>query len=155
MTGWYSCYSAEVLAFVMFCQLVREFESHPVHFLILFQNFEKWSSKIGESSNLVWAQKTSYSTISAHSALLWSVVRKFIQLKFKIFSRNGVSKSNSNNEIAYFKHFIFCAFILFACHKSEKDADFSDCSWASRNSRGIRNPKLSQSFITRSSLKLV
>ena len=52
----------------MFCQLVREFESHPVHFLILFQNFEKLSSKIGVSSNLVWAQKTSYPTISAHSA---------------------------------------------------------------------------------------
>ena len=67
MIGWCSGYSAEVLAYAMFCQLVREFESHPVHFLILFQNFEKLSSKIGVSSNLVWAQKTSYPTISAHS----------------------------------------------------------------------------------------
>ena len=54
----------------MFCQLDCEFESHPVHFLILFQIFEKLSSKIGVSSNLVWAQKTSYPTISAHSAVL-------------------------------------------------------------------------------------
>ena len=69
MTGWCSGYSAEVIAFAMFCQLVREFQSHPVHFLILFQNFEKLSSNIGVSSNLVWAQKTSYPTISAHSAL--------------------------------------------------------------------------------------
>ena len=68
MTGWCSGYSAEVIASAMFCQLVCEFESHPVHFLILFQNFEKLSSKIGVSSNLVWAQKTSYPTISAHSA---------------------------------------------------------------------------------------
>ena len=72
MTGWYSGYSAEVMASAMFCQLVREFESHPVHFLILFQNFEKLSSKIGVSSNLVWAQKTSYPTISAHSAYIYS-----------------------------------------------------------------------------------
>ena len=70
MTGWCSGYSAEVIAFAMFCQLVHEFESHPVHFLILFQNFEKLSSKIGVSSNLVWAQKTSYPTISAPSASL-------------------------------------------------------------------------------------
>ena len=68
MTGWCSGYSAEVVTAAMFCQLVREFESHPVHFLILFQNFENLSSKIGVSSNLVWAQKTSYPTISAHSA---------------------------------------------------------------------------------------
>ena len=67
MTIWYSGYSAEVIASAMFCQLDREFESHPVHFLILFQNFEKLSSKIGVSSNLVWAQKTSYPTISAPS----------------------------------------------------------------------------------------
>ena len=70
MSGWPSGYSAEVKVSTMFCQLEREFESHPVHFLILFQNFEKLSSKIGVSSNLVWAQKTSYPTISAHSALL-------------------------------------------------------------------------------------
>ena len=70
MIGWCSSYGAEVAASEMFCQLVREFESHPVHFLILFQNFEKLSSKIGVSSNLVWAQKTSYPTISAHSALI-------------------------------------------------------------------------------------
>ena len=69
MTGWCSGYSAEVVASAMFCQLVCEFESHPVHFLILFQNFEKLSSKIGVSSNLVWTQKTSYPTILAHSAL--------------------------------------------------------------------------------------
>ena len=70
MTGWCSSYSAEVMATELFCQLVREFESHPVHFLILFQNFEKLSSKIGVSSNLVWAQKTSYPTISVHSAVV-------------------------------------------------------------------------------------
>ena len=69
MSGWPSGYSAEVIASAMVCQLVCEIESHPVHFLILFQNFEKLSSKIGVSSNLVWAQKTSYPTISAHSAL--------------------------------------------------------------------------------------
>ena len=69
MTGWCSGYSTEVIANAIFCQLVREFESHPVHFLILFQNFEKLSSKIGVSSNLVWAQKTSYPTISAHSVM--------------------------------------------------------------------------------------
>ena len=69
MTGWCSGYSAKVMVSGNFCQLVREFESRPVHFLILFQNFEKLSSKIGVSSNLVWAQKTSYPTISAHSAL--------------------------------------------------------------------------------------
>ena len=103
----------------------------------------------------VFNVKTQNKPVLCTYTLPWSVVRKFIQLKLKILSRNGVSKSNSNNEIAYFKHSIFCAFILFACHKSEKDADFSDCSWASRNSRGIRDPKLSQSFITRSSLKLV
>ena len=51
------------------CQLDGEVESHPVHFLILFQNFEKLLSKIGVSSNLVWAQKTSYPTISAQSAM--------------------------------------------------------------------------------------
>ena len=67
MTGWCSDYSTQVIVSAMFCQLVREFESHPVHFLILFQNFEKLSSKIGVSSNLVSAQKTSYPTISAHS----------------------------------------------------------------------------------------
>ena len=67
MTGWCSGYSAKVITTAMFCQLVRKFESRPVHFLILFQNFEKLSSKIGVSSNLVWAQKTSYPTISAHS----------------------------------------------------------------------------------------
>ena len=69
MTGWCGGYNAEVVASAMFCQLVREFESHPVHFLILFQNFEKLSSKIGVSSNLVLAQKTSYPTISAHSVV--------------------------------------------------------------------------------------
>jgi len=69
MTGWCSGYSADVESSAMFCQLVREFESHPVHFLILFQNFKKLSSKIGVSSNLVWAQKTSYPTISAHRAI--------------------------------------------------------------------------------------
>ena len=69
MTGLCSGYSAEVIASAMFRQLDREFESHPVHFLILFQNFEKLSSKIGVSSNLVWAQKTSYPTISVHSVL--------------------------------------------------------------------------------------
>ena len=68
MTVWCSGYSADVKTSAMFCQLVREFESHPVHFLILFQSFEKLSSKIGVSSNLVWDQKTSYPTISAHSA---------------------------------------------------------------------------------------
>ena len=68
MTGWCSGYSTEVMASAMFCQLVREFESHPVHFLILFQNIEKLLSKISVSSNLIWAQKTSYPTISAHSA---------------------------------------------------------------------------------------
>ena len=67
MSGWPSGYSAEVIVSTMFCQLEREFESHPVHFLILFQNSEKLSSKIVVSSNLVWAQKTSYPTISAHS----------------------------------------------------------------------------------------
>ena len=67
LTGCCSDYSAKVIASEMFCQLDREFESHPVHFLILFQNIEKLSSKIGMSSNLVWAQKTSYPTISAHS----------------------------------------------------------------------------------------
>ena len=67
MTCWCNGYSAEVIALAMFCQLDREFESHPVNFLILFQNFEKLSSKIGVSSNLVWAQKTSYPTKSAHS----------------------------------------------------------------------------------------
>ena len=67
MTGWCSGYSAEDEASAMFCQSGHEFESHPVHFLILFQNFEKLSSKIGVSSNLVWAQKTSYPTILAHS----------------------------------------------------------------------------------------
>ena len=67
MTGWCNGYNAMVKTLVMFCQLDREFEPHPVHFLILFQNFEKLSSKIGVSSNLVWAQKTSYPTISAHS----------------------------------------------------------------------------------------
>ena len=67
MTGWCSGYSAKVIASAMFCQLEREFKSHPVHFLILFQNFEKLSSKTGVSSNLVSAQKTSYPTISAHS----------------------------------------------------------------------------------------
>ena len=72
MTGWCSGYSAEDVAAAMFCQLVREFESHPVHFLILFQNFEKLSSKIGVSSNLVWAQKTSYPTISAPSGTMGS-----------------------------------------------------------------------------------
>ena len=45
MTGWCSGYSADVKRSAMFCQLVREFESHPVHFLILFQNFEKLSSQ--------------------------------------------------------------------------------------------------------------
>ena len=70
MLGWPSGYIAGVLASAMFYQLDREFESHPVHFLILFQNFEKLSSKIGVSSNLVWAQKTSYPTISAHSGTL-------------------------------------------------------------------------------------
>ena len=69
MSGWPSGYSAEVIVSTMFCQLEREFESHPVHFLILFQNFEKLSSKTGVSSNLVSAQKTSYPTISAHSVL--------------------------------------------------------------------------------------
>lgn len=69
MTGWCSGYSAEDKTAVMFCQLVREFESHPVHFLILFQNFEKLSSKIGVSSNLVWTQKTSYPTILVHSVM--------------------------------------------------------------------------------------
>ena len=69
MTGRCSGYSDNVIASAMFCQLVREFESHPVHFLILFQNFEKLSSKIGVSSNLVWAQKTSYPTISAPSVV--------------------------------------------------------------------------------------
>ena len=69
MTGWCSGYSADVTVSAMFCQLDCAFESHPVHFLILFQIFEKLSSKIGVSSNLVWAQKTSYPTISAHSAL--------------------------------------------------------------------------------------
>ena len=69
MTGWCSGYIAWVVESAIFCQLVSEFESHPVHFLILFQNFEKLSSKIGVSSNLVWAQKTSYPTISAHSAV--------------------------------------------------------------------------------------
>ena len=44
MTGWCSGYSAEVTSSALFCQLDREFESHPVHFLILFQNFEKLSS---------------------------------------------------------------------------------------------------------------
>ena len=63
MTGGCSGYSTEVIASAIFCQIVREFESHPVHFLILFQNFEKLSSKIGVSSNLVWAQKTSYPAI--------------------------------------------------------------------------------------------
>ena len=103
----------------------------------------------------VFNVNTQHKPILFTYTLLWSEVRKFIQLKLKILSRNGVSNSNSNNEIAYFKHFIFFAFILFACHKSEKDAYFSDCSWASRNSRGIRNSKLRQSFIARSSLKLV
>ena len=70
MPGRPSGYSAEVIASAMFCQLEREFESHPVHFLILFQNFEKLSSKIGVSSNLVWAKKNSYPTISADSAAL-------------------------------------------------------------------------------------
>ena len=70
MTGWCSGYSADIVSSAMFCQLDCEFESHPVHFLILFQNFEKLSSKIGVSSNLVWAQKTSYPTIAAHSALV-------------------------------------------------------------------------------------
>ena len=70
LTGWCSGYSAEVEVSEMFYQLDREFEPHPVHFLILFQNIEKLSSKIGVSSNLVWAQKTSYPTISAHSALV-------------------------------------------------------------------------------------
>ena len=70
MTDWRSGYSAGFVESAMFCQIVREFESHPVHFLILFQNFEKLSSKIGVSSNLVWAKKTSYPTISAHSAAL-------------------------------------------------------------------------------------
>ena len=69
MSGWCSGYIAEVIASAMFCQLVREFKSHPVHFLILFQNFEKLSSKIGVSSNLVWSQKTSYPSISAHSGM--------------------------------------------------------------------------------------
>ena len=73
MTGWCSGYSTKVTTIEMFCQLVPEFESHPVHFLILFQNFEKLSSKIGVSSNLVWAQKTSYPTISAHSALTFGI----------------------------------------------------------------------------------
>ena len=68
MTGWCSGYSAEAIASAMFCQLDCEFESHPLHFLILYQNFEKLSSKIGMSSNLVWTQKTSYPTISVHSA---------------------------------------------------------------------------------------
>ena len=76
MTGWCSGYSAEVVASAMFCQLVREFESHPVHFLILFQNFEKLSSKIGVSSNLVCAQKTSYPTISAPSATMANLIYK-------------------------------------------------------------------------------
>ena len=70
MAGWCSGYSAEVIATAMFCQLVREFESRPVHFLILFQNFEKLSSKIGVSSNLVWAQKTSYPTIWTHGEMV-------------------------------------------------------------------------------------
>ena len=76
MSGWPSGYSAEVIVSTMFCQLEREFESHPVHFLILFQNFEKLSSKIGVSSNLVWAQKTSYPTISAHSVLVLEALRE-------------------------------------------------------------------------------
>ena len=72
MSGWPIGYSAEVISSAMFCQLDREFESHPLHFLILNQNFENLSSKIGVSSNLVWAQKTSYPTISAHSGMyLW------------------------------------------------------------------------------------
>ena len=69
LTGWCSGYNAKVGASEIFCQLDREFESHPVHILILFQNIEKLSSKIGVSSNLVWAQKTSYPTILAHSAI--------------------------------------------------------------------------------------
>ena len=75
MSGWSSGYSPEVKVPTMFCQLEREFESHPVHFLILFQNFEKLSSKIGVSSNLVWTQKTSYPTILAHSGILESLVQ--------------------------------------------------------------------------------
>ena len=67
MSGWPNGYSAEVMESAIFCQLDCELESHPLHFLILYQNFEKLSSKIGLSSNLVWAQKTSYPTISAHS----------------------------------------------------------------------------------------
>ena len=82
MTGWCSGYSAEVVASAMFCQLVREFESHPVHFLILFQNFEKLSSKISVSSNLVWAQKTSYPTISAHSAPALKIEWHFFSTPF-------------------------------------------------------------------------
>ena len=88
MSGWPSGYSAEVIVSTMFCQLEREFESHPVHFLILFQNFEKLSSKIGVSSNLVWAQKTSYPTISAHGgaggnkAVQVEIFQKSIAKKF-------------------------------------------------------------------------
>ena len=70
MSGWPSDYSAEVMASSMFSKLDREFESHPLHFLILHQNFEKLSFKIGVSSNLIWAQKTSYPTESVHSALV-------------------------------------------------------------------------------------
>ena len=83
MTGWCSGYSAKVIAPGNFCQLVREFESRPVHFLILFQNFEKLSSKIGVSSNLVWAQKTSYPTISAPSALGGCIKKIFKILNFE------------------------------------------------------------------------
>ena len=83
MTGWCSGYSIEIVALGMFCQLVREFESHPVHFLILFQNFEKLSFKIGVSSNLVWAQKTSYPTISAHSVKVLKLEKGTLLLKKK------------------------------------------------------------------------
>ena len=70
MSGWQSGYSSEVIASAMFYQLDHEFESHPLDFLIFYQNFEKLSSKIGVSSNLVWAKKNSYPTISADSAAL-------------------------------------------------------------------------------------
>ena len=89
----------------MFCQLVREFESRPVHFLILFQNFEKLSSKIGVSSNLIWAQKTSYPTQGV-LRLIWSgrLECVFVDPKGAKISKNG---NKITCRLSKNKHFLF------------------------------------------------
>ena len=95
----------------MFCQLVREFESCPVHFLILFQNFENLSSKIGVSSNLIWAQKTSYPTISAHSGRgAWGIFSCLIhyQVRHKYWFQSAVVSTLPEKDV---NHSLFQSWI--------------------------------------------